>query len=337
MTKKIETSSRTEKKIWRICRYTERFELKEDDRRCRKSALQFVRDFVGYASGNEAVTYHQSLTMLRHVTGEEFCMVYGLYRLLVCEAGKRSRAYRGYLLDVDNKSLTDTKIGRLFGIHPRKITRLLRLLESVGLLDRVDMPKWDLSLDDVPTKRDDSEKTAGAHQQKKRSSQAKNEGNSSGGRRRTAKAGDGAQPFKKRKNDKENRNVNDQRATSGLTASGCNRNNNGNGSETEQQAESRTTTSPATAPPLPAEPLMPQGSDEGGRVLPFARPPDSVESGGQSRAGLDYGKRVYLALRCIWDVNSPEAAREIASFASKHDQIVSSGLSVPIGEGILKR
>lgn len=360
-------SGKAARKLWRIYRYSERFELRDDDRRCRKSAPQFVRDFVGVMAGNEAAGYQGQLDMLRNSDGEEYWLLFGLYRGLVIEASKRSRAYRGYLLDSANEPLSDTKLAKIFKIHAKKMTRLLRKLEAVELLERVDMPEWDLSLDEVPAKTDDSVKDAGAQQSKKRGSRSKNKGCAGAGGRRAAPAGAGGPPV----NNNGNPNHNDNRSLSA--------------SEEQQAQDPRPSASATTRPtllqdetqaqeqaqalkgqdqmqrpgaeepaaraaerssaPATAPPIMPTLSDAGGdRVIPFVRPSSSVhhEDGpahiSQAVAGIrrrcnqtvmQAGREIYAALGKPWAEDSPEAARECGCFAAQFEKVMASGLSPP--------
>jgi hypothetical protein len=347
------SEAKAKQKVWRIYRYAERYELKDDDRRCRKSALQFTRDFVSVMAGNEAVGYHQQLSMLQNGDGEEYFVLFGLYRTLINEAGKRSRAYRGYLLDAANGPLSDAKLARMFKIHVKKMSKLLRRLEVVDLLERVDVPEWDLTLDELPPKKDDSVQEAGALETQKRGSRSKNKACAGDGRRRTAQAGDGQQPFKKTNNYNynSNKNFNKQQARSGKTTASARKekttiDNGQKKTETQAQAEAQGKAQEQTVQAEPSPPttqpsaVKPQESDAGGeRVTPTPSPLPSLSQGGQSRHGLNYGKRVYLGLGYHHDVDSAEARREITSFASKHDQIVSalSKLSPPMIDALLQR
>ena len=129
-----------ERRVWRICRFAKRYELRDDERKCRRSGLMFTRDLVSAAGGDEAAGYYQQLEMLDNGDGESFCLLFGLYRRLVNEAGKRSRAYRGYLIDADEQPLSDAAIGRLLKINAKRISPLLHKLEEVKLLENVAMP-----------------------------------------------------------------------------------------------------------------------------------------------------------------------------------------------------
>ena len=123
--------------VWRIFHFKERFELPENIRKCRRSALEFSRDYVGDAGGDEAVAYQRQFALLSNGDGLEFGLLYGLYRLLVNMAAKQSRAFRGYLLDAKNQPLSDAQIGKLLKIETRRTSKLLRKYESVYFLEHV--------------------------------------------------------------------------------------------------------------------------------------------------------------------------------------------------------
>lgn len=122
----------------------------------------------------------------------------------------------------------------------------------------------------------------------------------------------------KRKSNTNSKTKNKRKTTNGLTAPGCKNKGNGNGKKDVGTADA-TPTTPTTTPPMPTEPT---GSDAGGhKVIPFTGGPPAAA--GYSRAGLAYGRRVYLRLEYTWSMDSSEAEREITSFASKHDHVIS--------------
>ncbi len=300
--------SRAVHKVWRIYRFRERFEPPENVRKCRKSGLDFTRDYVGLSAGNEAVGYQQQLAMLSNGDGLEYSLLFGIYRQLVNHAGQRSRAYRGYLLNAGNEPLSDSDIGRLLKIHAKTITRMLRKLERAGLLERTSMPaEWDLSQDELPPKETDEQEDAGALDGKKQRTRAKNKGVSAGGRTSAEKDADGQQPLKE---DGKRQTVNDKgnkKATSGLTAAVEGEKENDKG-----ESPSRTTLPSPTTQPSAVKPQESEGKQEsegqGDRVSPTPSPLPSL-SQGQSSHGLSYGRRVYLGLGYNHDLDGNEARR----------------------------
>ena len=320
--------------VWRIFRFGERFELPDDMKICRKSGLQFTRDFVSAAGGDEAVGYINQFKLLDTGDGLEVAMFEGLYRKLVNMAAQHSRAKRGYLIDAADQPLSDVQLGKLLNVKGPTMRRILRQYADVMLLEKVELPEFDFTRNDRP--KDDSRKTSENSEKK------------------------GA-PLKKRQNDKTanananaKSNVNEQRATYGLTAYAAKDKENGNSklnanaqgqSQTVDQVQSQGRGSPpmaagsshppTTAPPLPCR--QPNESDAFGdsRLIHFSGSPQG--SVNLSKAGMSYGRRVYLALGYRHDIDSSEAAREITSFASKHDQVCSMLSSPPVVDGVLNR
>jgi hypothetical protein len=206
------------------------------------------------------------------------------------------------------------------------MTRILLRFKSVDLLEQVPLPTFDYSDNELPTAQADKPEKSRTKKRKDR--------RVGKGRKPAENSADASSPL-------INDNGNEKRkATLGLSASGCKRKKNGNDkaaskthSKTHNVKSEAPTTTPTTTPP---QPTKPQESDEGGRVIPFTRPPGAVEI---SVSGMTYGRRVYTALGYHAPIGSSEAAREIASFASKHDRIIEqlSGLPPPMTDGILTR
>ena len=141
---------RITRKVWRIYHFQERYELPDDMRKCRMSSLEYTRDFVGDSGGDEAVSYHHQMNMLSNGDGLEFAQLYGIYRLLVNMSAKRSRAYRGFLLDIDNEPLNDSQIAALLHVDRRKMPTIMRKLASAKLLEQVRLPIFDLDKNKIP-------------------------------------------------------------------------------------------------------------------------------------------------------------------------------------------
>lgn len=140
------------KKGWRIFRFKQRFELPDDIKICRKSGLQFTRDFVSAAGGDEAVGYLNQFSMLSNGDGLELCMLQGLYRRLVNMAASHSKAKRGYLLGPSDEPLSDAQIGKLVSIKAPQMRKLLHKFASVELLEKVELPDFDFSMNEQPAK-----------------------------------------------------------------------------------------------------------------------------------------------------------------------------------------
>ena len=310
---KSKKNSKKTSKVWRIFRFRERYEMPEDMRKCRVSALEFTRDFVGDAGGDEAVGYQHQFRLLSNGDGIEFSKLYGVYRQLVNMAAKRSRAYRGYLLDAKNLPLSDAQIGKLLRIETKIISKILRKLASVTLLEKVDLPIFDLSINEFPNKKNDDEKPdqrKGAEKSAQRRKPLKK------GKKETVLNGNGKSP-----KNKNNGNGNRKHKTN---------------AQEEQEYEDQTATAPTTTPPF-----MPRQSDEGGSVIPFTGPPGSVKNNrGPQKLGditrrmfhrydqdaKQFGADVYRALKLPWDPTSAQGRRELGSFAAEWMKAKQSGL-----------
>lgn len=301
------------KKVWRIFRFEPRYEMPEDMRKCRVTALEFTRDFVGDAGGDEAVGYQHQFSMLSNGDGAEFSKHYGVYRQLVNMAAKRSRAYRGYLIDAKNQPLSNGQLGKLLNYTTNEMRKILRRLASVDLLERVDLPEFDLSANKLPPSKygNDTKKKSGEKQ---------------GGRKRAENSARERTPLNNGKNEKKKGsnylNGNDK----SLKGINNGKLSIGNSNALKGQGKGQTTTSPTTAPPF-----VPSESDAGGSVIPFHGPPGSAN---HNRSGLyynpdakEFGGIIYIALKLPWDPVSANGRRELGCFATAWQKAQSSGLS----------
>jgi len=315
------------KKVWRIFRFEPRYEMPEDMRKCRVTALEFTRDFVGDAGGDEAVGYQHQFSMLSNGDGAEYSRHYGAYRQLINMAAKRSRAYRGYLIDAKNQPLSIGQIAKLLNYKTDDMRKILRRLASVDLLERVDLPEFDLSANKLPPSKygNDTKKKSGEKQ---------------GGRKRAENSARERTPLKKRQRFKEKGlnsnyvNGNDK----SLKGIKNDKRSRGNSNALKGQAKGQTTTTPATAPPF-----VPTESDAGGSVIPFHDPPGSANHNREQPQRLgdiiedmkhrwdiddkQFGCDIYLALKLPWDPRSNEGRRELGCYAEAWHKAKASGIS----------
>jgi len=306
---------------------------------CRKSGLQYTRDFVSAAGGDEAVGYLNQFKLLDNGDGLELVMLKGLYRDLVNMAAQHSKAKRGYLIDADDQPLTDVQIGKLLNIKGPTMRKLLRRYAVVKLLEKADMPQFDMSINEMPPRKKDDQRRSPENSGKKQAPLKKRQN----GKRQNGK------------NENERKKVNQQKATNGLTAVNAKEKKNDKAHRhyanaqgeirSKGQAKDEPPSAPTTTPPLPSEP---QVSDAlgGSHVIPFTTPQTSLKpasgrhrpamatvAGGYDRNDEVFGTLVYEALGLRWDTNSPEGRREICSFASKWAQARASLARLP-PEGI---
>jgi len=315
------------KKVWRIFRFAPRYEMPEDMRKCRISALEFTRDFVGDAGGDEAVNYHHQLDMLSNGDGSEYSKYYGVNRQLIKMAAKRSRAYRGYLIDAKNQPLSIGQIAKLLNYKTEDMRKILRRLASVDLLERVDLPEFDLSANKLPPSKwgNDTKKKPGEK---------------SGGRNRAENSAQERTPLKKRQKFKEKGlnskyvNGNDK----SLKRINNDKQSRGNANALKGQTKDRTTSTPTTAPPF-----VPSESDAGGSVIPFHGPPGSANHNRNQPQRLgeiikdikhrwdydakEFGSDIFIALKLPWNPVSNTGKRELGNFASAWMKAKTSGIS----------
>lgn len=339
-------------KVWRIFHFKERFELPDDMRGFRVSGLQYTKRFVGVAGGDEAVGYQNQFAMLQNGDGLEACLLEGIYGMLVNLTAQNSRAKRerGYLIDADDKPLSDAQIGKLLNINARTMGKYLRLFETVKLLEKVEFEGFDMSLNNPPPKKksDDSRSS----DSKKQASRGQKAGNSEVVRSSPEKSGKSRAPLKKRQNGKnqnERKRVKEQKATHGLTAGVAKEKENDkahrhrSNAQDKNQSRAQVKDEPPSAPTT-TPPSEPQVSDDpgGSQVIPFPAPRTSLDAasgrqrpamaavaGGYDKHDEMFGQRVYVALGYRHEISSPEGRREICSFASKWAQARASLARLP--------
>jgi hypothetical protein len=340
--KKAKEAQHPPAEAWRIFRFLQRFELPKDMKACRRSGLEFTKDYVGLAAGDEAVGYQMQFQLLQNGDGFENMALYGLYRNLVNLAGQHSRAKRGYLIGADGQPLTNAHLARLFHIHPARMAKCLRRYAEVGLLERVALPAaWDLSQNEQPRDKGrgvpgqlpesggqlpesggqlpesgDVTKTSKSRKKKKAPS-------------RTGKTGNG-NPNPKGSNDPKSK-AKAQRGTTGKTGTPNSANpvtaqgatSEAPKGEKQGQQQGRPTRNP-TIPDASGRPETVQPGPKAargsvnsatGRRRPRAPTPDAVVPV-YDRFDLQLAQRVYLALKLPYATDSTEGVSEIASFAA---------------------
>jgi hypothetical protein len=185
----------------------------------------------------------------------------------------------------------------------------------------VELPEFDLSRNEIPEENGEKDK---GHTQ------------SSCGRSRAEKSVQERKALKNGKRVNDGKRVNKQKATNGLTAVDKDKKINDKAhkrkanAQTKDESKGQDKDEPPSAP-TSAPPSEPQGSDAlgGSNVIPFTAPrgsvkPDSGQQpalatavGNYDRYDGQFGTKVYVALGFPWEIGSPEARREICSFASK--------------------
>ena len=225
------------RKVWRIFRFAQRFELPDDTRFCRRSPLIYIRDYVGSGLDDESINYKRQITACKASPNRHklLAVFFDLREI----AANYSRCFRGYILDERFEPASVNKIAGWVGLNIKETCKILKELEQIGLVEKTPLPEFDPSINESPGEDNKAKKDQGH------------------GRRRT-KRGKG----KKRK----------PRATSGAhgksraplnkkeTESGngkCKRESSGKPEEKGKKKE--TTSTPTTS----LNPINPKGSDAG--------------------------------------------------------------------------
>ena len=138
--KELRSKIRQSKKVWHIFHFGERFELSEDMRMCRKGPLQFVRLPVAGANDNESHVLIEQLGAL-DCQGDTLVLEAVFWRM-VRQAGRRSRKYRGYLLNERYLPMTTTQISRIVKLSVGETARVLKVLARYNLIERAPMPDF---------------------------------------------------------------------------------------------------------------------------------------------------------------------------------------------------
>lgn len=131
---------RRTRRVWRISRYRQRFEMPDQWRRQMARPLEYARDFVGTNAGQEAAKYQQQIAMLGE--GRNATLRFGLFRQLVGLASNQDRPYRGYLLDADLQPLTDAMLAKLLKWDLAELRKELKALVDAGLVERAVEPDY---------------------------------------------------------------------------------------------------------------------------------------------------------------------------------------------------
>lgn len=208
--KKRKTVKRV-KKVWRIFRFGERFELADDVRWCRINPLKYIRDYVGSGQDDEAIEYKKQIAMLRCQPDRH--LLQSVFFELREMAANMSRAYRGYLLDVNKQPSSNKDIGMLIGLSEKETTTVLKRLEQIGLIEKVPLPKFDLSQNEKPKNDGSGSEKKAAKKAKKSATGRKGQtggkqGNGAGNPDNSSAHEKKREPFKKTKTEKVTKNGN---------------------------------------------------------------------------------------------------------------------------------
>jgi len=119
-------------------------------RRCAglsQGPLLFCREAVS-AGDDDARDYRIQLEALRRYDNP--LELHGAFIALRNQAADRSRAYRGYLLNGKREPAKLVDIRDWLSVPTPQVRKILKCLEAVGLIERVELPEFDLSKNDKP-------------------------------------------------------------------------------------------------------------------------------------------------------------------------------------------
>ena len=136
------------KKVWHIFHFGERFELPEDMRVCRKGPLNFVKLFVVGANDNESHIFSEQWAMLERQ--DDTLVLEAVFVRLLKQAARRSRKYRGYILNEHYQPATTGQISRIVKLTVAETARVLKVFKKYNLIERVAMPDFDAVADEPP-------------------------------------------------------------------------------------------------------------------------------------------------------------------------------------------
>ncbi|MHC4556053.1 MAG: hypothetical protein ACYS80_01985 [Planctomycetota bacterium] len=344
-------ANRKQKRVWHITDFAELYELADDLRKERSGPLRYTKSLVTLSPFCPDAESRHFERMRRLKARPERHLLRSIFEDLKNWTGSKPYGFRGYLTTAEGKAASSDYLAEQLSVSVDEIEKALPELEQLGFLERIPMseqPEPKKPKRKTANKKSKTSRSKAAKKQTKKSTQ-KNKQKTQNATKCTAGCStEGVPepaglsrtepesvcpPSRKNKNKVKGKGKGKGKTTSGLTAPGFKRNNNGNGKDNTQGKANGQVPCPPTTQPLPSEPRV---SDEGGRVTLTARPPESAEI---SRHGLSYGRRVYLALGYRYCIDSPEAAREIGSFASKHDTVCQrlSALTPTAVDAILSR
>lgn len=351
-------------KVWRVFRFEERFELSDDVRYCRRTPLQYIREYVGSGQDDESIAYKQQLAILRSRPNraELFLAFYEIRE----NAANRSRCYRGYLLDESFRPASEKKISLLLKLDYKVARRVLKELAEIGLIERVPVPDFDLDVNTPPP-----QKSGNSGRARKKTNVPGNSRSSPGAFKKKEKEKEkktatviGKSESKKEKKTAIGKIEKEKQAEAEAEAEGkaktvpkgkiVPKTEAEPQAEAEAEAEGRaekeshTGTIAQQAPTAtpPSVPTMPTVSDsgEGADGIMPRDPPQSVFNRATSQpgvlrrsvagmrmlhdpAGREYALKIYKAICVPYPESSTEGIRELTSFASAWLHAKAAGLT----------
>jgi len=337
---------RPTKKVYHIFHFTERFEIKNKYGHYHEWPLEYRRDYVAPKT-DEGVHYEKQLSLCDESPNMD--ALHTAYSKLVRIAAKKSKNYRGYILD-GYEPASRKLIAKWLKKEVIECKKILDELERIGLIEYVSVPDKYGPVDDnlVPGEapNDDSNKS----QKKKKSTSNKRS------REKSGKIGKVRDSFKKTAtvNGNRNRNNNKKRNNKPVPEK-ADAKTNQNPTERQLQerknrmleqlrAGSKRKANRPSPDRHPAEADMPTESDAGEAKRDNTRgnlPSSIIDSeidmylddllvgrhGQYSDEAKRFGTEIFIRLRVPHKPTSPQGLRELCSFASMWDTARMAGLS----------
>lgn len=267
------------RKVWRIFRFAQRFELPDDTRFCRRSPLIYIRDYVGSGLDDESINYKRQITACKASPNRHrlLAVFFDLREI----AANYSRCFRGYILDERFEPASVNKIAGWVGLNISETCKILKELEQIGLVEKVTLPEFDLSINEPPGEGNKAKKD-GKHS-RRRTNKPKD-------KRRKPRAVSGA-------HGKSRAPLNKKETESG------NGNKKGKSSGKPEKGRKKTTSTPATTP----DPINPKGSDGGVGHRTFNGPKSLP------RGSVNHKRTVKLGsvLHKLYDPEAEQFAQEV--------------------------
>ncbi len=159
--------NRKSKLVWHVFNFDERFELPAGMKACQKGPLQFLRLFVAGANDNESHIFGEQWAMLDHEANTH--VLEAAFIRLLKRAARRSRKYRGYILNEHNRPATTGQIARIVKLDSSQTAKVLAVFKKYNLIERVVMPDFD-AVADQPQDEPEEQPQKGTKQQNSKSS-----------------------------------------------------------------------------------------------------------------------------------------------------------------------
>ncbi|MGA1979484.1 MAG: hypothetical protein ABSG99_02810 [Sedimentisphaerales bacterium] len=139
-------TKRRAKKVWRIFRFRQRFELPDNIRFDRQKPLIYIRYYVGSGQDDESINFKRQIAACK--ASQRRHILLAVFMDLLEIAANYSRAFRGYILDEHFEPAGIIKIAGWVGLEVKEAGKIFRELEQIGLIERILMPEFDLSVND---------------------------------------------------------------------------------------------------------------------------------------------------------------------------------------------